>query len=424
MDFAPLLRYKRFWKISKTTINQPPYTLKAQLAKYQQELNQELENILDFWKKFTPDEVNGGFVGKINQENSIDYAAPKGSVLNARILWTFAASYNLNKDRECLLLAGRTFQYIKDHFIDQEFGGVYWMLDAKGNPLDTKKQVYAVAFTIYALSEYFLASGIEESKTLAISLCNDLMRHSYDQQKGGYFEAFGREWQTLEDLRLSDKDANEKKTMNTHLHVLEAFTTLYRIWPDEHLKGNIINLLDDFTSKIINQQTGNLILFLDEYWNPKSRIVSYGHDIEAAWLLLEAAEAVHDEKLITKIRALAVQLARVSLRGVDHDGSLWYEFNPVNNHFIKEKHWWVQAEAMVGFYNAWQISGDDRFLQTSLRNWEFVKDKIIDHQNGEWFWGITETGQIMANEDKVGPWKCPYHNSRACIELIRRIGVE
>ncbi|MFD2284975.1 N-acyl-D-glucosamine 2-epimerase [Pedobacter petrophilus] len=398
--------------------------MKADLAKYQQELNQELENILNFWKNFTLDEVNGGFVGKIDHNNHIDEAAPKGSVLNARILWTFSASYSLKKDPDYLAIADRAFQYIKDHFIDPEFGGVYWMLDAKGNPLDAKKQVYAIAFTIYALSEYFIASQIEESKVLTISLYNDLLSHSYDQKKGGYFEAFSRDWKALEDLRLSDKDANEKKTMNTHLHVLEAFTTLYRIWPDENLKNNIINLINNFTSKMINRETGNLILFLDEDWNPKSSIISYGHDIEAAWLLLEAAEAVHEEKLTGEIRILAVQLAVVSQKGIDPDGSLWYESNPSNNHFIKEKHWWVQAEAMVGFFNAWQISGDESFLTTSLYNWDFVKSKIIDHQNGEWFWGITETGEIMASEDKVGPWKCPYHNSRACIELIRRIGLE
>ena len=397
--------------------------MKVDLAKYQQELNQELDNILSFWKNFTIDEVNGGFVGKIDHNNHIDEIAPKGSVLNARILWTFSASYNLKKEPGCLLLADRAFEYIKDHFIDQEFGGVYWMLDAKGKPLDTKKQVYAVAFTIYALSEYFIASKVEQSKNLAISLYTDLLAHSYDQQNGGYFEAFSRDWKALEDLRLSNKDANEKKTMNTHLHVLEAFTTLYRIWPDEQLKNNIIGLIDNFTSHILNKETGNLILFLDENWNKKSDIISYGHDIEAAWLLLEAAEALHDQKLIDEIKILALQMSTISKNGIDTDGSLWYEFDPSNHHFVKEKHWWVQAEAMVGFFNAWQISGDESFLQISLNNWAFVKSNIIDHQNGEWFWGITETGEIMNSEDKVGPWKCPYHNSRACIELIRRIGV-
>lgn len=398
--------------------------MKVDLAKYQQELNQELDNILSFWKNFTIDEVNGGFVGKIDHNNHIDEIAPKGSVLNARILWTFSASYNLKKEPGCLLLADRAFAYIKDHFIDQEFGGVYWMLDAKGEPLDTKKQVYAVAFTIYALSEYFIASKFEQSKNLAISLYTDLLAHSYDQQNGGYFEAFSRDWKALEDLRLSNKDANEKKTMNTHLHVLEAFTTLYRIWPDEQLKNKIIGLIDNFTSHILNKKTGNLILFLDENWNQKSEIISYGHDIEAAWLLLEAAEALHDQKLFDEIKILALQMATISKNGIDTDGSLWYEFDPSNHHFVKEKHWWVQAEAMVGFFNAWQISGDESFLQISQNNWAFVKSKIIDHQNGEWFWGITETGEIMNSEDKVGPWKCPYHNSRACIELIRRIGVE
>ncbi|MDQ0638453.1 mannobiose 2-epimerase [Pedobacter sp. W3I1] len=396
--------------------------MKLDLAKYKEELSSELENILSYWKNFTVDEVNGGFVGKIDNDNNIDYTGPKGSVLNARILWSFSSAYNLKGNADDLAIADRAFQYILNHFIDDEFGGVYWLLDAKGNPIDTKKQVYAIAFTIYAFSEYFIASNNNLAKDKAIELYKNLVANSYDNEKGGYFEAFSREWKSLDDLRLSEKDANEKKTMNTHLHVLEAFTTLYKIWPNEDLRRKIIALIHDFTSHIINEQTGNLVLFFDENWIPKSDIISYGHDIEAAWLLLEAAEAVHDEALIEHIKSTSVKMAEVAKNGLDADGSLWYEYESSTNHFIKEKHWWVQAEAMVGFFNAWQVSADERFLETSLKNWAFVKRKIINYPKGEWFWGISEQDEVMPGEDKVGVWKCPYHNSRACIELIKRIG--
>jgi mannobiose 2-epimerase len=387
---------------------------------YRKELESELNNIIKYWSTYTVDAVHGGFLGEVANDNTADEFADKGAVLNARILWSFSAAYNFDK-RYDLALADRAYNYIAVHFIDSDFGGVYWTVDYQGKPKDTKKQVYALAFTIYGLSEYFIARGYDVVKDHAIALYRDLVKYCFDADQGGYFEAFDREWKEMEDLRLSDKDANEKKTMNTHLHILEAFTNLYRIWPDEELKERIITLIEDFTKYIVDLETGRLILFFDENWNRKSDVISYGHDIEASWLLQEAAEVVHERELLDTIKSLAVKMANAALAGVDQDGSLWYEQEPSKGHIIKEKHWWVQAEAMVGFYNAWQLSQDPKFLEASLNNWNFVKAHILDKQHGEWFWGITEEGKLMENEDKVGLWKCPYHNSRACIELIRRI---
>jgi mannobiose 2-epimerase len=392
-----------------------------ELEVYKTELSHELSRILDYWIKYTPDEVNGGFIGRIDSNENIVADSAKGSVLNARILWSFAAAYNLNKNEAYLKHADRAYQYIITYFIDREHGGVYWTVDYKGNPLDTKKQVYAIAFTIYALSEYYLASGNEDAKTLAIDLYNLLVKHSYDPIKTGYFEAFTRDWQPISDLRLSAKDANEKKTMNTHLHVLEAYTNLYRIWPDENLKAQITGLLNNFTDHIIDTQTNHLDLFFDEDWNQKSNTVSYGHDIEATWLLQEAATVIGNESILDKIKQLTIGITEATLKGLDSDGGLWYEYEPTEDHLVKEKHWWPQAEAMIGFYNTWQITGDDKYLQLSIKNWKFVKSKIIDTKNGEWVWGIDDRGNLMPGEDKAGLWKCPYHNSRACIEIITRI---
>ena len=392
----------------------------TQLAEYKAAMVAELKHILDYWRRHTVDEENGGFYGKISKTNAVEKTAAKGAVLNARILWSFAAAYNLMAENS-LNLADRAYQYILDHFLDHTYGGVYWTVDHKGSPLDTKKQVYAVAFTIYALSEYYLASGREESLQHAIALYHDLVKYSFDQQHGGYLEAFDREWKDLDDLRLSDKDANEKKTMNTHLHVLEAFTNLYRAWPDADLRVKIQGLLDDFQQHIIDKERSSMILFFDEYWNGRSNVISYGHDIEASWLLLEAAEVLADEPQIAALRKAAVKMADACLEGIDADGSLWYEQDPAKGHTIKEKHWWVQAEAMVGFFNAWQISGDPRYLEVSYKNWQFVQDFMLDKENGEWSWGVNNNGHLMAHEDKVGLWKCPYHNSRACMELMKRI---
>lgn len=402
---------------------QPSNTVsKDQLVIFSNELTGELKNILNYWLNYTVDGVNGGYWGKINHDNQVTPGAPKGSVLNARILWSFSAAYNQNPDEAYLQAAKRAYDYIKAHFVDDEFGGVYWSVDYKGDMLDTKKQVYANAFTIYALSEYHIASKSERVKEEAIGLYHLLVDKSYDNDKTGYFEAFTRDWQPLGDLRLSAKDANEKKTMNTHLHVLEAYTNLYRIWPDDGLKLQIETLINNFFDHFIDAGTGHLVLFFDEDWNRRSDTVSYGHDIEATWLLLVAAEVIGNQEMIEKVSSTCIAIAEATIQGLDVDGGLWYEYEPADDHLIKEKHWWVQAEAMVGFYNAWQVSGNDKYFHLVLKNWAFIKDKILDIQNGEWFWGIKADGSIMPGEDKAGLWKCPYHNSRACIEIIRRIG--
>lgn len=394
--------------------------IEYQLKKLKSELNDELTRILNYWMKNTPDNEYGGFLGQIDAEDKVVPGSPKGSVLNARILWSFSAAYNLNKNPEYLQYAERAYQYITSHFIDKEFGGVYWTVDHKGNPLDTKKQVYASAFAIYGLSEYYHASGNEEAKTTAISFYKLLVEHSYDTVRTGYLEAFTCEWEQINDLRLSAKDANEKKTMNTHLHVLEGYANLYSIWPDDGLKAQIITLLHNFLDRFINPETYHLNLFFDEDWNRRSALVSYGHDIEAAWLLLEAAEIIKHGPLIERLKDISIKIAKASLNGLDADSGLWYEYEPSDNHLVKEKHWWVQAEAIVGFYNTWQITGDEKFLELAEKTWEFVKKNIIDPKNGEWVWGIGENGNVMPNEDKAGIWKCPYHNSRACIEIVKR----
>jgi len=400
--------------------NQP---IEEQLSILKNELNDELRNILNYWVKSTPDEVYGGFVGRIDENNLIVPNAPKGSVLNARILWSFSAAYNLTKNYDYLKYAERAYQYIIDHMIDKEFGGVYWSVNYEGEPLDTKKQVYANAFTIYGLSEYHIASGNEDAKTLAIELYKLLVKKSFDTKNTGYLEAFTHDWQLINDLRLSEKDANEKKTMNTHLHVLEAYTNLYRIWKTEGLKVQIEVLIHNFLDHFIDPKTYHLLLFFDEDWNSKSGLISYGHDIEATWLLQGAAEMINNGFLLEKIKTVNITITEATIAGLDDDGGLWYEYEPADDQLIKQKHWWVQAEALVGFYNTWQITGDEKYMAIVKKNWQYIKAKILDRKNGEWLWGRDENGEIMKSEDKAGIWKCPYHNSRACMEIIKRISI-
>ena len=242
-------------------------------------------NILPFWMNRMKDEVNGGFYGRITGTGILMPEAEKGAILNARILWTFSAAYRLLGNEEYLTTATRAKRIIIDRFYDKEFGGIYWSLDYKGNPLDTKKQIYAIGFAIYGLSEYHRATGDKEALDYAIRLFEDIERYSFDSVKNGYCEALTRGWSELADMRLSDKDENECKTMNTHLHILEPYTNLYRVWKNDSLKSQLCNLIEIFIDKILNAETGHLELFFDEDWNSKYRIVSYGHDIEALSLI-------------------------------------------------------------------------------------------------------------------------------------------
>lgn len=392
------------------------------LAGYKSEMQEELANILSFWSMYAVDEVNGGFHGSINNDNEADQTAPKGSVLNSRILWSYSAAFNLTGNQEWFELATRAYNYIVSHFLDKEYGGVYWTVDHKGDPLDTKKQIYALSFAVYGLSEYYKASKNGEALLQAIELYRAIFEFSYDNQYGGYIEALTRDWREIEDLRLSDKDANEKKSMNTHLHVIEGFANLYTVWPDATLKSRIEELVHIFLDHIIDPDTHHLQLFFGEDWQSKYNMVSYGHDIEAAWLIQEAAEIIHHEDLVKKLKKVSVMVAEAASRGLDDDGGLWYEYNGDEDHLVREKHWWPQSEAMIGFYNAYQLTGNKDWLTRSYESWNFVKEYILNKEKGEWYWGVNPDHSIMQGQDKAGLWKCPYHNSRACMEIISRIG--
>jgi mannobiose 2-epimerase len=384
------------------------------------ELKLELQSILSYWMENTIDKKNGGFIGQIDYNNNKNEEAEKGSVLNARLLWTFSAAYKVSSNQEHLSTAERAFEHIVTHFYDTKFGGIFWSINHDGTPKDTKNQIYALAFVIYGLSEYYSVTQDKKALDIAISLYQKIQKYSCDSSKGGYLEAFTREWQPIDDLRLSEKDANEKKTMNTHLHIVEGYANLYKVWKDESLRKVIVALLETIEKYFINTETGHLRLFFDENWIEKKDVISYGHDIEAAWLLLQCAEISGDATLIANYKKYAIQIADATKEGIDTDGGLWYEYDPETKELMSEKHWWPQAELMIGYFTAWQLSGKQEYLDIVFKNWDFTQKHIIDKENGEWFWGIKGDNSKM-QKDKAGFWKCPYHNSRACIELIHKI---
>ena len=380
------------------------------------EFKKELtDNILPFWIEKMLDTEHGGFYGRIDGNEILHPKANKGAVLNARILWTFSAAYRILKKEEYLKIAERAFHYIKDYFIDQTHGGVYWELDYWGNPVNTKKQTYAQGFALYGFSEFYRATANPEALAMAKEFFF-LLEKCFDTNLGGYLEAYTHDWQPIEDVRLSDKDANEKKTMNTHLHVLEPYTNLCRIWDDEQLKDAQRNLIHIFTDKILDAKTNHLNLFFDEEWNVKSTAVSYGHDIEAAWLLYEAAQVLRDKQLTDKIQTLSLKIADAASEGLQTDGSMIYEKD--GNHTDLERHWWVQAEAVVGYMYAYKISDNADYKEKAKQVWTYIQQSIIDKSNGEWHWSRLADGSINTRDDKAGFWKCPYHNGRMCMEMI------
>ncbi len=391
------------------------------LAQLSKELETELQELLQWWSKYSIDEVNGGFLGAINNQNKANATAIKGLVLNSRILYSYAAAYLHSNNKNWLEQAHKAYRYLLDKFADPVNGGFYWALQADGKKHDGRKQVYGQAFAIYALAEYYKATNDKQALDLAIATFQLIEKHSYDSVFGGYLEAHGECWEEIEDLRLSEKDQNDKKSMNTHLHVIEAYANLYSVWPSATLKAAITQLLQVFDQHIINKNRNHLNLFFDKDWTIKSNDISFGHDIEAAWLLLEAAEIIADTTATTKFKQLAISLADGAAEGLQANGGLWYEYSPQNQHWVKEYHWWPQAEALVGWLNAWQISKNQTYLDKCIASWHFIQSHIKDHKHGEWYWGVDAQLKVIPNYEKAGFWKCPYHNSRACLEIIKRL---
>lgn len=379
------------------------------------------ENILPYWLDRMSD-PEGGFYGRRDGHDVPDVMAPRGAILNARILWAFSAACRVLGKEEYLEAATRAKREIIDRFYDHEFGGVYWSLDSEGRPLDTKKQFYALGFAIYGLSEYSRATGDEEALEYAVKLFHDIERHSRDREKGGYTEALTREWQPMADMRLSDKDENTSKTMNTHLHIIEPYTNLLRVWPDESLKEATRSLLGVFLDKImIPGMRGHLGLFFDDDWRcMDGGTISYGHDIEASWLLLETAMELGDSDLTARTLEATRRIADAAYEGRCYDGSMVYERHP-SGRYDDDKHWWVQAENVVGQIYQYVYHGRGDMLGKAVQSWEYIKDNLVDREGGEWFWS-RHNGEINRRDDKAGFWKCPYHNSRMCLEVYERLG--
>lgn len=396
--------------------------IRATLRMLRKELFSELtRGMLPYWRRHAVDKAHGGFVGLIDGDNVAQENAPKGAVLNARILWTFSAAYRALGDPALRAIADRAAEYFASFFIDPVHGGVYWMVDARGRPRDVRKHVYAQSFAIYGLSEHYRATGSERSLRGAIDTFGLVERHAHDALHGGYHEAFTRDWTRLDEIRLSsDEDGRARKSMNTHLHALEAWSMLHHVWPDTLLQDRLGGLIELFLDRIIDIDAGHVHEFFEKDWTARPGGFSYGHDIEASWLLLEAAGADGRAGLHERARHASIRLAEAVLdEAVDDGGGVYYRVT--DGDIDTDMEWWVQAEAIVGFLNAYEETGRGAFLDAALDTWAFIRRHVVDNGHGEWHRRVSRDGFVRPGHERVGPWKCPYHNARACLEAIRRI---
>ncbi len=395
----------------------------AELKKFSAEVSEHLfGHYLPFWCGSALDKKNGGWMAWLSNDLKPDRSQPKGLIVNARILWAFSAVYRVKPEPLFKQMAERAFGFVMNKFWDAEQGGAFWRLDDKGKVIDDSKKIYGQAFYIYALTEFYLAFGNQAALDRAQELFELIERHAHDPKFGGYIEVCQRDWSEAgSEARLSEKDMNEKKSMNNHLHVLEAYTNLFRLWKNPRVAERLRELMEIFLTRILDARTKHLHHFFNEQWEVRSDTYTFGHDIEASWLLCEAAAELGDEKLLARVRTLALQMAGAAFNeGLSADGGLCYEGKD-GKIIDAGRECWPQAEALVGFLNAFEISGDKTFFAAAEQTWKYIGQHLVDREHGEWFWRINPDGQPEKNLPKVSEWKGPYHATRACLETMKRL---
>lgn len=389
------------------------------MKNWQNEFRQELrDRIIPFWQGLTDKEF-GGYYGLLDFDLHLDKKAVKGCILNSRILWFFSSAYLCLKDPALLENAEHAYRFMLDHCVDGDMGGVYWSVNYDGSVCDDTKHTYNQAFAIYALAAYARATGKQEPIDLAWKIYEII--ESKCRDKDGYLEAFTCDFKPASNEKLSENGVMATRTMNTLLHVFEGYSGLYQATKDERLAARIREMMDIFVEKIYNTELHRQEVFFDADYHTLIDLHSYGHDIESAWLLDWGCSLLEDEQLNARVIPIFTEMAQNVYEKAYHGAGLYNECERGVDD--KKRIWWVQAETVVGFMNAWQRNPDkEYFLKASQEVWEYIKEKIIDRREGsEWYWAVQDNGQPDSSREIVEPWKCPYHNGRMCIEMIRRL---
>jgi mannobiose 2-epimerase len=394
---------------------------KEKLVLLKKEIKENLTaNLLPYWSTKMIDTVNVGFYGRVDSEEKVYPDAEKGGILNARLLWTFSSAFRVLGDSSYLHLANRAKDYIMTYFIDREYGGGYRTVKANGDPGDTRKHILTESYFIYAFAEYYRATGDKSVLDEAIKIFDLIEKYALDKEYNGYFEVYTRDWQRSRDRLLNEKSDRDEKTMITHLHLVEAYAGLYRVWPDKRMAERLRNVLEVFNDKIVDKKSFHTIYFLDREWNATTEIDSYGHDIEGSWLMVEAARLLKDPKFIEEVEELSIKVADAAAEGLQPDGSLLTEKDKASGHIVTIRSWWEQAETIVGYLNAFEITRNEKYLDMAVNGWNYTKKHFVDYTNGGWYSLVNEKGE-PAGRDKANYWTCPYHNGRMCMEVIERI---
>ncbi|WP_099205431.1 AGE family epimerase/isomerase [Scatolibacter rhodanostii] len=387
------------------------------MGTFEQEIKQHLtKEIIPFWEKLK-DEKNGGYYGYMDFDLSVDEKYEKGCILNSRILWFFSNAYLLLQEENLREDARQAYVFLKEHCLDEEYGGVFWSVTYDGKISDSTKHTYNQAFAIYALSSYYDAFGDKEALKLAEELYHVIEEKCTDEY--GYLEAFDRSFLPADNDKLSENGVMAEKTMNTLLHVLEAYTELYRVSHHEEVADKLRTMLDIIAEKVYNKELGRQEVFFDKYWNSLIDLYSYGHDIETSWLVDRALEVLGDESYSVKLLGVTSEIAQNIYERAYIDNSLCNEAE--SGKVDTTRVWWVQAEAVVGFLNAYQKEPEQvKYLQAAKDIWRYIRNDLVDERSGEWFWGLDKNREPL-EKPIVEPWKCPYHNGRMCIEVINRM---
>jgi mannobiose 2-epimerase len=382
---------------------------------------QLFNHILPFWCGPALDPERGGWMAWLSNDLKPDRRKPKGLILNTGILWAFSAVFRVRPEPLYRDMANRALDFVMNRFWDAHSGGVFWQLDDAGSVIDDAKRIHGQAFCIYALTEYHRAFSAPEPLARAQELFGRVDRHARDPRHGGYLEVCRRDWTASAGARPGEKDPNEKKSLNNHLHLLAAFAGLYRVWKDRHLEQRLFELIELFEQRMLDASSHHLHDFFDHAWKVRSDFYSFGHDIEASWLLCEAADALGDASLFKRVQTMALTLAgAVFAEGLGADGGLYYE-GKAGRVIDPRKEYWPQAEAVVGFLNAFELARDAKFLAAARRAWNYLGHHIVDRTHGEWFCRVNADGLPDATLPKVNERKGPYHGARMCLETMSRL---
>jgi len=410
-------------------------SVKDELKQYKIYFSKELhEDILPYWMKYSVEKNGHGFYGAVDLYGNPVLTANKTSVLNARILWTFSAAAMLDGNNEYAAMADKAYRVVIEDFEDKEFGGYYMELSSDNKVANSIKHTYAQAFVIYSLCKYYEFRPLDSVMQKIRGFFTLLEEKAKDPANPGYMESFTRDWKIFGENRMADN--NEPKSMNTHLHVLEAYAALYKVWKDQKVELRLTELMNLFLDKIIREEC-HFGIFFDEAFTESASskgICSFGHDIEGSWLLWEAAEILGNREILTRMQQVAVKMVdNIERVAVDKDGGLFLESTRYGSHVKTNKHWWQQAETLVGFMNAYELTGDEKYWNTVKLSWKFIDTFLIDHVRGEWYTKLNRRGvpflveppddpsPYYRNDWKIDPWKCPYHNGRAMMEMMKRI---